>query len=108
MLNTINGFDLLLVIIIVIAGFKIYNLNKECESYVEQILQVSWELQEEIQAGETMTNSLTNIMNDLVVPLKKLVDHHSECNCRDCYIRVVPPAKHEYQSYCDCNNCIPF
>jgi hypothetical protein len=94
MLNTINGFDLILIIIIVIAGFKIYNLTKECESYVAQI--------------ETMTNSFTNIMNDLVVPLKKLVDHHSECNCKDCYIRVVPPAKHEYQSYCDCNKCIPF
>jgi hypothetical protein len=52
MLNTINGFDLLLVIIIVIAGFKIYNLTRECESYVAQILQVSWELQEEIQANK--------------------------------------------------------
>lgn len=65
MLNTINGFDLLLVIIIVIAGFKIYNLNRECESYVGQIMQVSWELQQEIQASK-------------------------------------------YQSYCDCNKCIPF
>ena len=52
MLNTINGFDLLLVIIIVIAGFKIYNLNRECESYVGQIMQVSWELQQEIQASK--------------------------------------------------------
>jgi cell division protein FtsL len=41
MLNTINGFDLVLVIIIVIAGFKIYNLNRECESYVRQIIEVS-------------------------------------------------------------------
>jgi hypothetical protein len=52
MLETINGFDLLLVIIIVIAGFKIYNLNRECESYVGQIMQVSWELQQEIQASK--------------------------------------------------------
>jgi hypothetical protein len=50
MLSTINGFDLLLIIIIVIASFKIYNLNRECESYVGQIMQVSWELQQEIQA----------------------------------------------------------
>ena len=49
MLSTINGFDLLLIIIIVIAGFKIYNLNRECESYVEQILRLSWDLQTEIR-----------------------------------------------------------
>lgn len=62
MLNTINGFDLLLVIIIVIAGFKIYNLNRECESYVGQIMQVSWELQQEIQANK----------------------HQSYCDCNKC------------------------
>ena len=45
MLSTINGFDLLLIIIIVISGFKIYNLNRECESYVRQILEMSWEMQ---------------------------------------------------------------
>jgi len=52
MLETINGFDLLLIIIITLAGFKIYNLNRECESYVGQIMQVSWELQQEIQANK--------------------------------------------------------
>jgi len=52
MLETINGFDLLLIITIIIAGFKIYNLNRECESYVAQILQVSWELQQEIEASK--------------------------------------------------------
>ena len=52
MLNTINGFDLLLIIIIVISGFKIYNLNRECENYVRQIMQVSWELQQEIQINK--------------------------------------------------------
>ncbi len=52
MLQTINGFDLLLVIIITVLGFRVYNLNRECESYVGQILQVSWELQEEIQVNK--------------------------------------------------------
>jgi len=52
MLSTINGFDLLLIIIIVIAGFKIYNLNRECESYVQQIIRLSWDLQAEIQANK--------------------------------------------------------
>jgi hypothetical protein len=47
MLNTINGLDLVLIVTIVILAFKVYNLNRECESYVRQILQVSWELQEE-------------------------------------------------------------
>ena len=42
MLNTINGFDLLLIIIITLLGFKVYNLTKECESYVEQIITMQW------------------------------------------------------------------
>jgi hypothetical protein len=42
MLSTINGFDLLLIITIVVMGFRIYNLNRECESYVGQILKISW------------------------------------------------------------------
>lgn len=41
MLNTINGLDLVLIIIITILGFKVYNLNQECESYVGQIIEVS-------------------------------------------------------------------
>lgn len=45
MLNTINGFDLLLVIVITLLGFRVYNLNRECESYVRQILEMSWEMQ---------------------------------------------------------------
>jgi hypothetical protein len=55
-LQTINGFDLLLIIIITLAGFKIYNLNRECESYVRQIMQISWELQQEIQASKHERN----------------------------------------------------
>lgn len=46
MLETINGFDLLLVLVIVGLVFKAMRLNDECNSYVQQILKVSWELQE--------------------------------------------------------------
>jgi hypothetical protein len=52
MLQTINGFDLLLVIVIVLLVFKIQRLNNECNDYVRQIIQVSWELQQEIQASK--------------------------------------------------------
>lgn len=41
MLETINGFDLLLVIVIVALVFKAINLNDECNSYVRQIMEVS-------------------------------------------------------------------
>ena len=41
MLETINGFDLLLVIVIVALVFKAINLNNECNSYVQQIVEVS-------------------------------------------------------------------
>ena len=58
MLNTINGFDLLLIIIIVIAGFKIYNLNRECESYVGQIMNVSWELQDWKRSSQLLSKEL--------------------------------------------------
>ena len=49
MLSTINGFDLLLILIITALGYRIYSLNRECESYVGQILRLSWDLQAEIQ-----------------------------------------------------------
>jgi len=52
MLSTINGIDLLLIIIITLLGFRVYNLNRECESYVAQIMQVSWELQQEIEVNK--------------------------------------------------------
>lgn len=84
MLQTINGFDLLLIIIITILGFKVYNLKQETKS---------------------MTTGLTNIMNELIIPLQKLVDHHSGCNCKDCYIRVQPPLdKGIYDDVC--NYCL--
>ena len=41
MLETINGFDLLLVIVIVALVFKAIKLNDECNSYVQQIIEVS-------------------------------------------------------------------
>jgi hypothetical protein len=47
MLNTINGFDLLLLLVIVGLVWRVLRLNDECNDYVRQILQVSWELQDE-------------------------------------------------------------
>jgi hypothetical protein len=41
MLSTINGFDLLLVIVIVLLVFKVMRLNDECNDYVRQIMEVS-------------------------------------------------------------------
>ena len=46
MLQTINGFDLLLVIVIIGLVFKVMRLNEECNSYVGQIVRMSWELTE--------------------------------------------------------------
>jgi hypothetical protein len=46
-MQTINGFDLLLVMVIVGLVWRVVRLNRECEDYVRQILQVSWELQKE-------------------------------------------------------------
>jgi cell division protein FtsL len=41
MLSTINGFDLLLTIIITLLVFKVMRLNDECNDYVQQIVEVS-------------------------------------------------------------------
>ena len=41
MLSTINGFDLLLVIVITLLVFKVIRLNEECNDYVRQIVEVS-------------------------------------------------------------------
>ena len=45
MLNTINGFDLLLVLVIVGLLYRTFRLNRECEDYVRQIVEMSWEMQ---------------------------------------------------------------
>ncbi len=45
MLQTINGFDLLLVLVIIALAYRAFRLNRECEDYVRQILEVSWDLQ---------------------------------------------------------------
>jgi hypothetical protein len=42
MLQTINGFDLLLIIIITVLGFRVYQLNQECDSYVQKLLSIGW------------------------------------------------------------------
>lgn len=41
MLQTINGFDLMLIILIAGLLVNVWRLNRECESYVEQIIEVS-------------------------------------------------------------------
>jgi hypothetical protein len=59
-LQTINGFDLLLVLVIIGLAYRVFSLNRECEDYVRQILQVSWELQQEIQVNETFKHDHEN------------------------------------------------
>ena len=54
MLSTINGFDLLLILIITALAYRVYNLNRECEDYVGQMIRLSWDLQAEIQANKHM------------------------------------------------------
>lgn len=51
-LSTINGFDLLLVMIIISLGIRIAMLNNECHQYVEQIIKASWEIQDLKKGGE--------------------------------------------------------
>ena len=55
MLNTINGFDLMLVIVIIGLVINVLKLNRECESYVVQIIEMSqdnYELTREVVEWE--------------------------------------------------------
>jgi hypothetical protein len=55
MLNTINGFDLMLVIVIIGLVINVLKLNRECESYVVQIIEMSqdnYELTREVVRWE--------------------------------------------------------
>lgn len=51
-LTTINGFDLLLVLIIISLGIRVRMLNNECNKYVEQIMKASWRIQELKKGGK--------------------------------------------------------
>ena len=137
MLNTINGFDLLLVIIIVIAGFKIYNLNRECESYVSQIIEVSqdnYRLSEQVHDLKYPAPPLDKGIYDefcnycleingfectCIDPFNKttVTDPHltdpSKCDCDDCWIVPTKFNKRtdldcQFTSQCACKDCVPF
>ena len=45
-LTTINGFDLLLLLVIISLVIRVRMLNKECNGYVSQIIKASWEIQD--------------------------------------------------------------
>jgi hypothetical protein len=51
-LSTINGFDLLLVLIIISLVIRVAMLNRECHEYVSQIIKASWEIQDLKKGGE--------------------------------------------------------
>lgn len=91
MLNTINGLDLVLIIIITILGFKVYNLNQECESYVQQILK---DIPKDVFGCicNYCTDSdpwLTECQDFIGTPPNTYTDPHltdpSKCDCDDCW-----------------------
>lgn len=117
MLSTINGFDLLLVLVIIGLVFKAMRLNDECNSYVRQIVEVSQQnvlLTRELVMWETSGDEpYEPAFEPASLDYKCGCDYCAEvdpwlvqCAAFDGPIREVH--KHEYQSYCDCNACIPF
>jgi hypothetical protein len=57
-LSTINGFDLLLVIVIISLVIRVRLLNRECEDYVGQIIKASWEIQDLKKGSQLLSNEL--------------------------------------------------
>jgi hypothetical protein len=62
-LSTINGFDLLLVLIIISLVVRVVMLNRECEHYVGQIMNVSWELQDWKRSSRLLSKEIHEIRN---------------------------------------------
>jgi hypothetical protein len=60
-LSTINGFDLLLVLIIISLGVRVTMLNRECDKYVGQIMKVSWELQDWKKSSQLLSKEIREI-----------------------------------------------
>jgi hypothetical protein len=83
MLQTINGFDLMLIIIITGLLINVYRLNRECESYVEQVLRLSWDLQAEIQ-DNVMWKAKYEYDSDLAEPAFTPASDDYRCTCDFC------------------------
>lgn len=62
-LSTVNGFDLLLVLIIISLGIRVTMLNRECDKYVGQIMNVSWELQDWKRSSRLLSKEIHEIRN---------------------------------------------
>jgi DNA gyrase inhibitor GyrI len=94
-LSTVNGFDLLLIMIIVSLGIRIAMLNRECEHYVGQIMNVSWELQDWKRSSQLLSKEIREIED------AEYQDPHltnpSQCDCDDCWI--------SHPSLCLCKEC---
>jgi len=60
-LSTINGFDLLLIIIIISLVIRVAMLNRECENYVGQIMKISWELQDWKKSSRLLSKEIREI-----------------------------------------------
>ena len=111
MLNTINGFDFLLVLVIAGMYLKIYNLNQECESYVEQIIDIARDNYELSQLKYPHMDDayVDSLLSTEGSPLS--CQFTGECNCKNCYIRVKPPKElipkctAPDPMLCDCDDC---
>lgn len=86
MLNTINGFDFLLVLVIAGMYIKIYSLNQECESYVGQLIDLS---RDNYQLSKLQLPKLDDAyLDSLLEPIRPRTDLScqwtKECVCKDC------------------------
>ena len=75
MLQTINGFDLLLVIVIIGLVFKAMRLNDECNSYVRQIVEVS---QQNVQLTREIVQ-WEDLYEEIKAPFSSLVTTTPPC-----------------------------
>ena len=86
MLNTINGFDFLLVLVIAGMYIRSYKLNSECESYVDQLIDLS---RDNYELSKLQLPKLDDAyLDSLLEPIRPRTDLScqwtKECVCKDC------------------------
>jgi hypothetical protein len=86
MLQTINGIDLMLVFIIAGLYINVYKLNRECESYVDQLIDLS---RDNYELSKLQLPKLDDAyLDSLLEPIRPRTDlsceFTSKCVCKDC------------------------
>jgi hypothetical protein len=107
MLQTINGIDLMLVFIIAGLYINVYKLNRECESYVDQLIDLSRDNYElsKLQLPKLDDDYLDSLLEKCPHIWIEMKDNNALC--AGCNAKRTDLSC-EFTSKCVCKDCVPF